>query len=206
MNRRSALQLSVNFIVILIICIVVFTFSIYILRRMFSHAETIKMTYDERAEKEIERLLDDGSRVAVPFDTKSIFNGDSGTFGLGVLNILGTSSSNTFQINISFNKAFGRDNDLLCSLSNKDTSLCGNPESWLQSSSGGNIGYGLLFNRSIRNNEQEKFLLGVGVKNAPSGTYIFDLDVRYHDDTDPIPSKWNFVAYDTLHKLYVSVP
>lgn len=206
MNKKAAIELSVNFLVIIIICIVVFGFSIYIIKRFFTHAETIRMTYDERTEKEIERLLDDGSRVAIPFDEKTIYNGEFKTFGIGIMNTLNIAERNNFRITISFDKAYDKNDVKLCDIRNHDTGNCGEPGTWLQTTAavGGTVG--LFFDKKIKNNEQEKFLLGVDVKNAPSGTYIFNLNVTYLNETDPEPTKWNFVQYDTLHKLYVDVP
>lgn len=197
MSKKAALQLSVNFLVILIICIVIFSSSIYIMRKFFQHAEDIKMVYDERTEKEIERLLDDGSRVAIPFDKKTIYNGEFKTFGIGVLNMLDTSFDNEFVVNISFKKAYNKDNIDLC----VSPSHCGRPNTWLQTTdSFGDEGSGIKISRTIYNNEQEKFLVGVGPKDAPSGIYIFDLNVLYINESgDP-------VEYDTPHKLYVEVP
>lgn len=200
MNKKAVFQLSASFIVIIIICIVVFSFSIYIIKKFFTHAEIIKMTYDERTEKEIERLLDDGSRIAMPFDKKTIYNGEFKTFGIGVLNTLNIGSRDDFKINISFNKAFDKRNTKLCDISEGDTANCGNPGTWLQTTAGRGDKFGVVIEKTIRNNDQEKFLLGVGPKNAPAGTYIFDLDVKYKNETDD----WN--PYDTLHKLYVDVP
>jgi len=201
-NKKGGFELSVNFLVILIICIVIFGFSIYIVKKFFTHAETIKMTYDERTEREIESLLDDGSRVAIPYDKKAIGNGDFKTFGIGVLNTLGTDLSNVFDITIVFNKAFDRRNDLICESPCSGSgcihqSQCGYPDTWLQSTQGSGVELdGVTITKSIKNNEQEKFLLGVGVKDAPKGTYIFDLSVTYDSGN----------SYDSLHKLYVDVP
>jgi hypothetical protein len=197
MNKRAAFQLSVNFLVIMIISIVVFASSIYLINKFFTQAETIKLTYDGRTEKEIERLLDDGSRIAIPFDKKTISNGESKTFGIGILNVLNTGASNDFDINISFNKAFDNRNNEICTIVNLDT--CGYPQTWLQTSSGTQGLSEISIQKTIPNNQQEKFLLGVEVKGAPKGTYIFDLDVKYNNNT-------NWIDYDTLHKLYVVVP
>lgn len=201
MKKRAAFELSVTFLVILIICIVIFSLSVHMIKKFFTHAETIKMTYDEKTEKEIERLLYDGSRVAVPFDKKTIYNGKSDTFGIGILNMLNTGPNNDFKINVSFNKAFDRRNELICSASElgRPPSLCGFPNTWLQTTTGMGGESGVSIIKRIKNNEQERFLLGVNVKNALSGTYIFDLDVRYENTT-----LW--VSYDVLHKLYVEVP
>ncbi len=203
MTRKASFQLSVNFLVILIICIAIFSFSVFILKKFFTQAETIKMTYDERTEQEIERLLDDGSRIAIPFDKKTINNGDFKTFGIGVLNILNTGESNNFMINVSFKKAFDKRNEPICDIMHGGIDMytvnCGSPETWLQTTAGTPTGQGVSIRKTIKNNEQEKFLLGVDVKNAPAGTYIFDLSVEYYNSTD-------WVSYDTLHKLYVDVP
>ena len=105
MNRKAAVELSVNFLVILIICIVILASSIYITKKFFTHAVNIKDIYDERTEKEIERLLDDGSKVAVPFDKKTIGNGEFDSFGIGIMNVLNTGAKNDFEIsNCHFKK------------------------------------------------------------------------------------------------------
>ena len=209
MNKRAAFQLSVNFLVIMIISIVVFASSIYLINKFFTQAETIKLTYDERTEKEIERLLDDGSRIAIPFDKKAISNGEFKTFGIGILNVLNTGTSNDFDISINFNKAFDNRNNEICTI--VDPIPCGNPQTWLQTTTGsGTTGSELSIQKTIQNNQQEKFLLGVEVKNAPKGTYIFDLRVCVNDIPEiptynKCPSGFPDL-YDTLHKLYVTVP
>ena len=197
MNKR-AFELSVSFLVILIICIAIFSFSIYIVRKFFTHAENLRMTYDERTEREIEQLLDDGSRIAIPFDKKEIGNGEFKTFGIGILNTLNIGMENKFRITVGFNKAYDKKNTEICNkmFPNK----CGNPNSWLKTSTGTVLPNGdVLVPKTIKNNEQEKFLIGMEVKNAPAGTYIFDLNVQY--ETPP-----TYTAYDTTHKLYVDVP
>lgn len=193
MNKKATFQLSVSFIVIMIISIAIFASSVYMVKRFFTQAEIIKMTYDDRAEQEIERLLDDGSRIAIPFDQKRIPNGEFETFGIGVLNVLNTDPSNDFRIDIKFKKAFDRKNIQIC------TSGCGPPNTWLQTTGGQGGSSGVSITKTIRNNDQEKFLLGVGVKDALKGTYIFDMNVTYREGVD-------WVSYDNIHKLYVEVP
>lgn len=200
MNKKATFQLTLNFLVIIIISLVVFGFSVYLIKKFFTHAETIKMTYDERTEKEIERLLDDGSRIAIPFDKKTIHNGEFKTFGIGILNMLNIGPSDNFRVNISFNKAFDKRNNELCNINKGDTVKCGSPGTWLQTTTGVGDVSGAVIEKRIKNYEQEKFLLGVDVKGAPSGTYIFDLNVDYQNQS----GNWN--PYDTLHKLYVDVP
>lgn len=210
MKRKAALNLSVSFLVIIIICIAIFSFSIYFLKKFFTHAEEIKMVYDERTEKEIERILDDGSRVAIPFDKKTIYNGEFKTFGIGVLNMLNTGPSNNFEIYIYFNKAYDKENTKICEAPNPCWSTY--PNDWLIISSGTQDSVsGVTIPKIIKNNEQEKFLLGVEPKNALPGIYIFDLMVcvdagaAIEDDTSKCPGSLPD-PYDNLHKLYVEVP
>lgn len=211
MNKKAGFELSVNFLVILIICLVIFGSSIYLVRKFFTHAETIKMTYDERTEKEIERLLEDGDRVAIPFDKKTIHNGESKTFGIGILNMLDVAISNTFETTIKFNKAFDKQNNQICSETAADTTNCGNPELWIQTTEMVGTGLtGVTSTKSVKNNEQVRFLLGVGPKGATPGTYIYDVIVCYDDQdagTSDIHCTGTYLdQYDTLRKIYVDVP
>ena len=209
MKKKAAIELSVNFLVILIICIVIFGSSLYILRKFFTHADTLRNTYDERTEKQIEALLDDGSKVAIPFDKKTISNGEFKTFGFGVLNIINLQAENSFEISIKFNKAYDRDDTFICDDSGPCPPNGIDPDNWLTSSKVDGTSDGLTFTESIKNNEQKKFLLGVEPSGAKQGTYIFDLMVCY-DDGDSLTSHPNcggtLDSYDTLHKIYVEIP
>ena len=206
-NKKAGFTLSVNFLVTLIIVIAIFTSSLYLVKRFYTGAEKIKETYDQRTVAEIERLLDDGSRVAIPFDKKTIYNGKYNTFGIGVLNTLNIGSANDFNISFRFSKAYTRTNSKICDRVDTDTANCGKPDEWLQTTSGfGTDLSGVHIVKSVRNNDQEKFLLGVGVEKAPKGTYIIDLNVSWHNNSDPVPANWDWVQYDRLHKLYIEVP
>ncbi len=210
MNKKAAIQLSVNFLVILIICIVIFGSSIFVLRKFFSHAGTIKGTYDERVEKQIEALLDDGSRVAIPFDRKKIPNGEFETFGIGVLNMLGTHAQNSFEVTIKFSKAFNKDDSLMCEKPHTCPPNFINPGLWLKASTGFSDNQGITLNPVILNNKQKKFLIGAEVSDAREGTYIFDVMVCY-DDGDPTTDHPLCTGglednYDNLHKIYIEVP
>ena len=206
-NKKAGFQLSVSFLVTLIITIAIFTFSISMLRKFFGHAEDVKMVWDERSEKEIERLMDDGSRIAIPFDKKTIRNGEFDSFGIGILNILNTGATNNFEITVKFNKAFRKDNSPICDIS--DSSNCGQPEGWLLTSGGTDIAEGVNINMPVSNNEQRKFLLGVEVGGADKGTYIFDMlvcaDNGEAEDLAKCPNAGYTYPYDSLKKIYVDV-
>jgi len=102
---KKGFELSVTFLVILIIAIVIFTSGIYLIKQFFSVTLKIEERVTAQTQKEIERrLIEAGEKVAVPFNRKQVKIGDSRTFGLGILNTLG--QSNLFGVEMSFNKAF----------------------------------------------------------------------------------------------------
>jgi hypothetical protein len=160
MNKK-ALELSINFIVMLIITIVVFSLGIIFLRNIFTIADDTEAQFTAQMERELEDAMFRGERVAIPINYAEMRVGDTKTFGLGILNQLGEEKQ--FEVNIEF-----------------DTSV---PDS-LQDTSEWTFeelptdGY---FN--IKNNEFEKIALLFKVPGGTSpGTYIFNVNV-YYDDT-----------------------
>lgn len=201
MNQRATFQLSINFLVLIIICTVIFIYSISFLNNLFWHIGDMQFNINEQIEGEIWEILNDGGRVAIPFDTEIIGNGQYGKFAIGILNVLNTGSNNKFRIITVFSKAYDKGNNLLCDNSNSES--CGKPNTWLQMISGFGIeGIGVSIEKSIKNNEQGIILILVEVKNAPSADYFFDLTIEYEDFSNP--GVW--IQYDSLHKLHVKVP
>ncbi|MBI2138892.1 hypothetical protein HYU13_04840 [Candidatus Woesearchaeota archaeon] len=205
--KRGAIELSTNFLVIMIISLVIFGSSLALTKKFFGKASDIKQLYDEKTESEIERLLDDGSRVAIPFDKKRIPNGEFATFGIGILNALNIGVENNFRLRIRFKSAFDKNNQQICT----NPASCA-PNAWLRTADGIPDSDGIYIDKSIKNNQQQKVILGVEVKNAPAGTYIFDIKVCYNVPSGTIPppsdcteSGYPF-AYDSLKKVYVEVP
>jgi len=86
MNKK-AFELSINFIVMLILATVVFGFGLYFVRMLFTEAGNIKAQLDKDTEDRIISLLDRGEMVAFPISTKDISQDDNAVFGLGVLNV-----------------------------------------------------------------------------------------------------------------------
>ncbi len=98
MNKK-AIELSVNFIVMLILAIVVFGFGLFFVRKVFTEAGAIKAQLSDDAEKRVELLLDRGERVAFPITNKDVAAGDVAIFGLGILNVRDITT--TFDVNIA---------------------------------------------------------------------------------------------------------
>ena len=219
-QKRGAIELSTNFIVMLIISIIVFGFAIYMVTRIFSFAEEERLRLDQQTESMIESALDRGDRVFIPRERRTLYPGDTGVFGMGILNVLGT-GVDKFGVLVNFTKAFDK----------SDTQICGyaacinNMNRGLLSTAGGGIDKGLFIEKTIPNNEQATFLIGIKVPEAAvSGTYIYNLYVAYDRDTpsngiqcddfgatgDPPPNCLiadSSNLYDSqIHKLYVVVP
>ena len=89
-SRKGALDLSVNFIVKLILALVVFGFGLMVLRSIMSTAGSGELTreIDEQMQSQIQTLMDTGDRIVIFPEEQTIEMGNSGTFALGILNVL----------------------------------------------------------------------------------------------------------------------
>lgn len=180
MNKKAALELSLNFIVILIISIVVFSFGIYLMSKFFQHGNDVIFEWDQKNQEALDDLMDRGDKVAILSDHKYIGNKKTDAFPIGIFNMLG--AQHTFSTYISFSKAYDKEGNLLCDSSN--TAGCGiNPDNWLKSATGTVEANGIKITSTINNYEKAKFLVGVSVTGAKAGQYLFKVDVKKQDGT-----------------------
>ncbi len=111
LNRRG-MELSINFLVTLILAITIFGFGIYLVRQFFGFAEEAQQKIDIQTQEEIERrLLDAGEKAAIPLNKARVKRAQVHTFGLGILNSYKT--SRTFSVSVKFTKAFDESNNEL---------------------------------------------------------------------------------------------
>lgn len=96
-------------IVILIMAIIIFVGGLAIIGKFFRQAEEQKASIDAETEAQIERLLADGSRVAIPINKKAIKVGKSEIFGLGIYNVLDAPATE-FVVDVEFVKLVDKDN------------------------------------------------------------------------------------------------
>src|SRR3989338_7287726 len=100
-KKKGAINLSVEFLVVIIISIVLFGMGVYFLYSLLWQAEDIKSNLDQRTEDEIQRLLiDEGKRVALPLHTADVFAGERHVFGIGILNVDVSEPYNDFTLSI----------------------------------------------------------------------------------------------------------
>jgi hypothetical protein len=193
MNKR-AMELSANFLVVMILSIVIFSSGIYIATKIFDAAGNKQLNIDLETQRQIERLMFDGSRVAIPFNTKKAKNGDLPLFGIGILNVLGEQSD--FTIKVEFSKAIDKNNQEI-------TDLDPHPNDWVISASKENVIDDLPLTIDpflILNNAQKITTIGIELNKVPPGTYIYNVDVNCQSPSPDCTGK-----YDNTHKIRVEV-
>lgn len=182
MNKK-AIELSINFMVILIITIVVFGMAMYLLKMFFGTAEEIKRNIDTQTEGEIQRVLFSGERVAMPVNKKDIRRGSSDVFGLGILNI---NADPDFTIKIESGPLILKDNTQIASPSP-------------------GLAFLSEYKKTVKNNEHVIVSIPIRVpRGAAVGTYIINVYVCACSGSGCCSSS---NSYDgTVHKVYVTVP
>ena len=179
MLNKSAIELSLNFIVILIISIIIFGFGVNFISRLSSQAtELQEMTVGELDERIGSLICESSDRVCVGIDRKTINKKGFGIFGLKILNIV---ENENFEVTVK------------------------NPENYLgYKKDGAEIAISnpkLIVNpaaRSVNIKKNEERNLGIGIEvpdNAVSGTYILNVEIKNAG-----------ALYGSVQKLYVDVP
>jgi hypothetical protein len=175
-NKRG-IELSINFIVMLVLAIAVFIGGLIFASKFFGHAEKVRGSLDSQTERQIEKLLDSGSPVVMPISTKEINKNKFDTFGLGVL----ASETGEYTMKIDRGTAYDKDKEPLTNDLKLDTPL--------------------TF-QTIEKHDKGKFLIGVQVpKDSDRGTYLFKVTVyaQFQGSTDKI-------KYDNPVQFIVRVP
>ncbi|NQV09487.1 hypothetical protein HQ529_06575 [Candidatus Woesearchaeota archaeon] len=188
MNNKRAVELSMNFLVMIIISIAVLTMAIVFSKNLFTSAEEIRLDIDRETNERIESLLDDGSRVVIPFTRKEVRRGDLGIFGVGVLNVV---DKTNFTMIVSLDSVFNNDKEDITTEArdNYITIVSANDPV------------------EIDINEKHKFSFGVDMaKKAPSGTYLLDVKVLRENVSTTIPDVFLPYGESAVYKIFVTVP
>lgn len=179
MSKRGAIELSVNFLVIIIISITIFGFGVYFISSLSSKAnDWAKMSSDD-FDKKIGDLVCSGyEKVCIPADKKTIRKNDFSVFGIEIFNI---GARQIFAVEAS--------NPKMIPVGGADAIA---PSVPLRLNPSGT--------RSVEIGQNEGRSIGIGVQvqpNSPAGTYI--IDVKISDQAG--------IQYGgTIFKLYVEVP
>lgn len=195
MNRKAGIQISINFLVVMMISIVIIGLGLVLINRMVGSGGDQISSMDDRLRTQIEDLLVRENRlVAIPIVEKEFDRGTGDFFGIGVMNL--QLQTVNFSVNVTFDRAFHRitGNDITGQLSGLN-----NASNWV-----------LLFDgvKDIRARDKYVFTVGFQVpRTALPGLYIYNVSVTNSTNTpapDCIDNHLN--CYDgSIHKLYVKV-
>ena len=148
MRKKAAIELSANFLVVIILSIVIVGFSVYILTTMVSKAKELGSMTQEDLDQRIESLQCSGI-VCTAINYKQIERGKFDTFGVKVFNT-GMTPGELFTIKVS-------------QASPASPQLNWQPKDY-------------QFN--IQQNDEARIGIGIEVpKNTTSGTYIFNVNI-----------------------------
>jgi len=166
MLNKKGIELSINFMVMLILALVVFGFGVKFVADLFTQAEEIRLQLDKNTEAQIEALLDRGDRFVIPIQTRDTEAGSVALFALGVLNI---DATNTFEAVIDCTAGIDLKDLPIKDPANQqpiETSASG-CDTWLIPKSPILLG-------SIVKNEKKKVSFGIlPPKGTPRGIYLF---------------------------------
>ncbi|TKJ17734.1 hypothetical protein CEE44_04340 [Candidatus Woesearchaeota archaeon B3_Woes] len=109
MNKKG-LQLTINFIVMLVIALVVFGMGLSLFRKFFVEADVIKQNLDDQTKKEIQQIMMSSADQVVVYPSQlTVRQGKSDIVGIGILNI--NDNTTSFGITPSWDGTSCYDND-----------------------------------------------------------------------------------------------
>jgi len=98
MTKKASFELSVNFLVVLIICIVLLGIGIKLITTLLGGVDNEQGRMNQYMEERLMEVLDDGALVAAYPDRDSVSKGEAAKFGLGIRNELGTDQYFMFEV------------------------------------------------------------------------------------------------------------
>lgn len=192
MNKKSV-ELSINFLVIVVISLTVLGFGIKFIYDLYGGAVEMRDLSLEDIDKQIENLMCEGTEsVCISKDSQTIRRGDLGIFGIKIINLAGNSAD--FSVTATPKKLIkkGGGEDLPPFSDVECLPECGNPRI-----------------ETILNHEEKDIAIGIKPgKNAGSGTYIFDIVVCYNDNNPGTSDTTGKCSNDLYYfsKIYAKVP
>lgn len=179
MLKKGAIELSVNFLVIIIISIVVFGFGVYFISKLSATATDLTQMTTSELDQKIASLVCEGfDRVCIGTEKKVIQKKKFDVFGIKIFNV---GSNQFFTVTVSSTKRIGFDK-IEYSVTSSELNI--NPIS--------------RPSFEIDQNEEKNIAVGVQVNpSASPGIYILDVDIR---------AGGNYYGPANTYKLYVEVP
>ena len=187
-KSKKAIEMQVNFIVMLILAIVVFSLGSMVAIKIFSKTSDLKEKLDEKMKRDILTILSKSDeKVVIPINIGTIPRGKHAVFGVGIKN-KGDTSYFTFECTLSV--AADKDNNEI---------QCADCDKWIVFP----VQKGKKYKIKLKKFDNDVDSINVFVpKNAKSGTYAFNVQVKKCTD-DNCEQTENYAA---LKKIYVKVP
>ena len=177
MRNKKAIELSMNFIVILIISIVIFAFGIRFIYKLVSDTQDFaSMTFSQLDDQISSLICESSDRVCIAGDQKEVRRDQIAVFGIRIVNVL---DSQNFDIVVTRPAPGG--------FTKNNKEIYGDKIEWKPRT------------RNVYISANNEMKVGVGIyvpKTAASGTYIFNVEIKSQDGT----------AYSNVQKFYVNVP
>ncbi|MBS3142693.1 hypothetical protein J4464_04890 [Candidatus Woesearchaeota archaeon] len=199
--QKKGFELSINFIVIMILAIVIFGLGIKFVNDFFKQANKLSDKSTEQLDREIGELLcPTNQMVCIPVNRKTIRHGEFDTFGIKIRNVL--------DKNADFKVYIYPDNDIL---KPNDITLTSTEIKRLGFTEKDNVDVPLVLSGSytcvnecvntnklfvlptfkeindLGINQETEFAIGIEVQKAgiAPGTYVFDVYIAAQEDDDP---------------------
>ena len=173
---KKGIELSLNFLVTIIIAIVILVFGIRFISNLVTETTELESITLDQLDKKIENLLCESEKVCIGTTKKTIQKGNFDVFGIRIINIISDLEFNDeFNVDIKVSKLIKDNNEIIDPNNLNKIKLKHRTNNFIVE----------------KNNEEE---IGIGVevlKEAVSGTYILDVIIP---------------QYDEVYKIYVEVP
>ncbi|HIH42690.1 TPA: hypothetical protein HA246_03530 [Candidatus Woesearchaeota archaeon] len=196
-NNKRGIELTINFIVMLILGIAMLSGAIMLTTKLFGKAKAYQTQIDANTQAEIKKLITSSNDLVVIYPArKTMGRKESATFGVGVQNTLKQAAEEYFTIDVAFARSYYTDKTKQCDSGNENT--CASPSGWLK----------LGNSQKIKRNEVKSFPVIIATKGNPkAAVYVFDVRVcQGQMDSSVCNSKADNDLYDqTVHKIYVNV-
>lgn len=86
MDRKGGLQLSINFLVVIILSIVLFGIGLTIFYQVIEIGAKVQLDIDEQTQAQLDRALDDGGIVIIPRKVVEVTGGEVAYITFGFIN------------------------------------------------------------------------------------------------------------------------
>lgn len=188
MRHKKGIELSVNFLVMLIIALAVFIFGIYLATKIFGQATDISEMSQAEIDKRFEDLFCPGYQELCLSKTRlTIDIGKTELVGANVQNVLKEGDPSNLKILMELTKYIDKDNVPHTSDLPGPDKIAYRPDA----------NTGVSFTLEPRENRRVGMAIQVN-PGTPAGTYIFDVKVVKNTETN--------TQYGSTQKIYVTVP